>query len=120
VGVPTGSFVSIAASGREAGWACAMDEAGHLTCFGSGVMAASAPESSNYVGAALGEGVACAWWEDGRIECWRDEERCPEVTEAPPLLWDISAGTCQVCGTDEDGLGLCWPRYWDQARAEGP
>ena len=30
------------------------------------------------------------------------------------------AAIAALCGVDEDGLGLCWPLYWNQQRAQPP
>lgn len=112
---PDGSFRKIAGSSVGEGWACVLDEAGAIACFGAGVLAAAAPSGSGYREMAVGASVACVTDGDGMTTCWRDEAVCPEVAEAPPGLTQLTAGECQVCGVDPTGLGTCWPRAWDVA-----
>lgn len=112
---PDGTFRKIAGSASGVGWACALDEAGAVACFGSSALTAAAPTGSGYLDLAVGASIACVASGDGVTTCWRDEAVCPDVGEAPPGLTRLTAGECQVCGVDPNGLGACWPRAWDVA-----
>lgn len=108
--LPAGAFAEVDAS--ETGAGCAISTAdGSLACFGDEVLVANAPQGS-FSEVAVGAGVACAVSTDGALTCWRDPEVCPDVEPAPTSLRSLSAGGCQVCGLDERGVGLCWPRKW--------
>ena len=108
--LPDGAFAALDAT--EAGVGCAISAYdGALSCFGNATLAADAPAGA-FVEVATGSGVACAADASGALSCWRDETLCPEVEEAPARLSNLSAGGCQVCGLDDDGIGQCWPRLW--------
>lgn len=111
-----GTFSRVVTSNR--GWGCALGAAdGALTCFGGGELEARAPTTGSYVDVAVGSGIGCVVGSDGSLTWWRDETQCPIVDGSPLKLWGVSAAGCQICGVDETGLGQCWPRYWDSARA---
>lgn len=115
---PYGVYASL--SGSPSGGACAVSAGdGSLAWFASeGALSEGVPTGDGFAGVAVGAGAACAWTSSGELSCWYNEESCPGTPEAPEAATDLSAGACEVCGLDEDGLGVCWPRFWDQRRAE--
>lgn len=115
--LPEGTFRRVAAT--ASGWGCALAEAdGSLSCFGGTPMATS-PDvpTGTFSELAIGSGIGCVSDADGDLSWWKDDTSCPDVDGAPSQLWNLSAAGCQICGTDADGLGQCWPRYWDSERA---
>ena len=110
--LPDGAWDRVTIS--EDPWGCALSQDDHtLSCFGTDAITDLSPDAS-FAEVTVGEGIGCATDDRGALECWRDESACPEAGELPDALWQIQAGGCQVCGLDEDGIGRCWPRYWDQ------
>ena len=94
------------------GWACAVAADGSLSCFGDGVLA-GAPTGTGFREVAVGEVAACAADASGALSCWYGDPACHESPDMPEQVGALSAGACQICGLDADGLGTCWPRYWD-------
>lgn len=113
-GLPTDAFSSVAGSSGGALWGCGITESGaYLRCFGDSALVDMAPADGGYVEVAVGSGVACAAKADGALSCWRDAAECAGEREPPPAASGLSASGCTVCGVEPNGLGACWPRYWD-------
>ena len=114
--LPDGSWDQVTIS--ESPWGCSLGDEDHaLSCFGTDEIADLAPEGS-FAEVAVGEAIGCVTDDHGLLQCWRDESVCEPAGKMPEALWAIKAGGCQVCGLDVDGIGRCWPRYWDQTHPE--
>lgn len=113
------SFSSVAGSSEGPVWGCAITSSGgYVRCFGDSVLVDSAPTGGGFTEVAVGTGVACAAKADGTLSCWRDEQECGGEGAPPPAATGLSAEDCTVCGIEPNGLGACWPRFWDREHPE--
>jgi len=122
VGADADTYAAIAGTAEGTGALCALSDVSRApVCFGEAPFLDGAPSEGGWSEITLGGGIACVSAEDGERACWRDEDMCPPAGEEPGVVTGLSAGICEVCGVDEDGLGVCWPRLWDQngPEAEG-
>ncbi len=83
-----------------------------MACFGESALVDDAPTGTGFTQLAVGGSVACVAKDGQTPVCWRDEEACPALDATPAGLDGLTAGGCQVCGTDSDEFGVCGPRKW--------
>lgn len=117
--LPAGTFTQIESGGAALGedaWACALDDGGAVQCFGDNALAATPVAGAGFTELAVGSDFACAQRPGEPVECWRDEEVCPEDQPTPGSFDALTAEGCQICGIDADGFGNCWPRRWYSER----
>jgi hypothetical protein len=118
-GTPAGPFVSVRGGPSGDAWGCAISEVGELSWFGGNSLIGGGPSTGTWEDVALGASAACATSSSGELFCWRDEELCPAYVADPPRGRMPSVSSCEACVVDDAGLGVCWPRYWDQ-QGEAP
>lgn len=113
--LPDGAFIQVESGGERSvdqPWACALSESGAVACTGEHSLVDAAPAGDGYVDLAVGDGVACVQRDGEPAECWRAEDACPSLTDAPVGLTELTAEGCVTCGLDANGFGTCWPRKW--------
>jgi len=116
-GMPVGKMAALAvndADGLVYGCAIASED-GSLSCFGD--LPLSPPAGTGFTSVAVSPTLICAAGPGVPVSCARQEERCPEAGAAPAEGAGLSAAGCVACAVDGLGLGDCWPRAWDAARA---
>ncbi|MEP6653237.1 MAG: hypothetical protein ABJA82_07755 [Myxococcales bacterium] len=110
-GIPTGSFLSIAAG---ASYACASVGMGAPRCWGLAPQFESSftPPAQVVHLAASRSNVApitCALLKDGRVFCLRSAGTSYAAPPAPsPVFNEISVGASHVCGVVADRSVVCW------------
>ncbi len=103
------------ALGQEFGCGLAAYD-GSVLCWGDAPFAP--PAGTGFVSLSVGRFRVCAADAAGALTCSSDEEACPATDDSPPALLGLTSDLCVTCGLDPEGLGACWPRYWNRRRAE--
>ncbi len=107
---PDGEFTSVAA---EDWYACALDAAGELTCWGSAARVYTTPPAGPFASVWLNYNTACALRADGSAECWVIPQDLPDGTVLAPSshvgpFSRVTAAGINTCGLRLDGSMECW------------
>lgn len=100
------------------GYACALDEAQMLLCWGGAEIEAGVPNKAVLDFSAEEQGV-CVVFETHQVYCWgnmtevwaAEAENDPPVLQGPPPELDyiqVSVGRSHVCALDTAGEAHCW------------
>jgi alpha-tubulin suppressor-like RCC1 family protein len=109
---PAGAFSSVKQLALGAQQSCALDERGHVSCWGhrpsgggdeSDLMAAPVPlPFTNFL--ALADGYDCAILDDDTTTCWGAQ---PSAWASLPPVKHLALGEGRACGADEGGALYC-------------
>ena len=87
---------------------CAIQNDGHLKCWGLPTSGIDAIEEGYFVSVVSGTGFSCALRSDGEAVCVDPANRVPPP---PPGPWrSLAAGFKEACGLRPDGRLQCWGR----------
>ncbi len=87
---------------------CALDEVGHLSCWGwGGEQVLNPPGGSDWHGLSAGGGVACALDSSDRPVCWGSNTGGQAYPPDVAMDW-LSVGLAGICGRTLLGTVGCW------------
>ena len=98
---PAGPYTALASA---SGGVCALDEAGHISCWGDEIGQTAAPAGS-FVELSLGYDWACGRTEAGAVRCWGAWDAQHATREDAAVLF---SSTRHPCVRTTEGQNLCW------------
>ena len=101
---PAGVFEAVATGDWHS---CALDSAGHITCWGFAV-GSWPPPSGTFAEVTAGRHLSCARTISGIAQCWTREDPGDIVTEPSETFLDLSAGYDFACGITDEHRASCW------------
>ena len=88
--------------------ACAVGNAGGLSCWGWDHFGDTQPPSGTYTNVSVNDAFACAVRIDGQLACWGHPSRTSSV-DATQRYLQVSVGDANSCAIRTDGTLYCWP-----------